>query len=289
MNKIFYIFFIFIFVLPAKGERSYLLWESDPHQDTCQLRENTIWIENDKVKNCVQYFIDNKNTKSAIIQFYGDKDVSAKKNIREINNNTYNSQLEILKNKSKYFDITYVVIARPGTYGSSGSYKNKRTLEEFMTINYAVDKLKNKYGFEKIIIVGHSGGATVGASLLTLGRSDILCSLLISGSYGYYARAAIRGIENNKSAFSYNYKYLRNKYDPYDYISKIKNSKNRKIIIAGDIKDSVTPFALQVAFAGKLKSHSYNVEIKNIEALAPQYHNISNKVLIDNIKNCMVL
>lgn len=275
LNRVlFIIFFIFSFHVKA----DYLLWESESNEIACDVQSSTVWVDQDGIKNCVQYFISNKNTNTAIIQFYGDRDISAKKNINEIKNNTYHDQLNIVKNKSDVFNMTYIVIARLGTYGSSGSYKNKRELIEFETISYAIDEIKNKYEFENIVVVGHSGGATVGAALLTLGREDIQCAVLSSGTYNYMPREVNRIMSRQKDYdFSKIPTIMRERYDPIFHTENIYYDENRKVFIVGNEKDKNTPFNLQVSFAWKLISEGHNnTHVITADAEPPMYHNIFN-------------
>lgn len=275
LNRVlFIIFFIFSFHVKA----DYLLWESESNEIACDVQSSTVWVDQNGIKNCVQYFISNKNTNTAIIQFYGDKDISAQKHINEIKNNTYSDQLDFVKKKSSIFDMTYMVIARLGTYGSSGSYREKRTLNEFKSIDFAIDELKSKYKFENIVLVGHSGGATVGAALLTLGREDIQCAVLSSGTYNYMPREVNRIMSRQKNYdFSKMPKIMGERYDPIFHTEGIYHDESRKVFIVGNEKDKNTPFNLQVSFAWKLISEGHNnTHVITADAEPPMYHNIFN-------------
>lgn len=216
-------------------------------------------------------------------QLYGDRDVSSRSPIDEIKNNTKADQekLAIAKLK-KTKNIPWVILARPGTYGSSGNHKEKRMLSEFLAINKALDGLKGRYGIERFIIVGHSGGATLGAGLLTLGRTDIQCAILSSGTYDYLARRALKKLEQNSFSYDSQTRKVSQQYDPYLYTENIVKDPNRKIFIMGDTRDKNTPFHLQLAFAFKLEKAGHQVNIVEFAGKGPDHHNINESDFIFN-------
>lgn len=78
--------------------------------------------------------------------------------------------------------VRYVYISRTGLQGSSGNHGDRRLPKEAFVTNAVVDGLKSKFGFDDIALTGQSGGATIAASLPTLGRKDVRCEVLGSGA-----------------------------------------------------------------------------------------------------------
>lgn len=288
--KIFIILFsVFIYghsihakeIVYSNYNQDLLEWSSVPIKNKCPDIEGYLWIEDDDDDEigCIRYYSSGnlKNTDVAVIGFYGDRDIDVRKSIYNIKNNTESAQKNYAKKQFKLLGIPYLVMARPGTYGSTGLHKNKRYISEFLLINNAIDILKKRYKIKKFILIGNSGGATIGAALLTLGRSDIKCAVLISGTYNYLAREALRrkgiGIDYT---FNRSPKRIVEKYDPIYYIDNIVKDKDRKIFIIGNDKDKITPFHLQVAFAWRLSGAGHNVEIIQAKAYPPSYHNVYN-------------
>ena len=268
---------------------SFLKWNQPFSKEKC-LDENGYMLVNYENENqCLRYYPSSSlnGEKIVVIQLYGDRDVSSRSPIDEIKNNTKADQekLAIAKLK-KTKNIPWVILARPGTYGSSGNHKEKRMLSEFLAINKALDGLKGRYGIERFIIVGHSGGATLGAGLLTLGRTDIQCAILSSGTYDYLARRALKKLEQNSFSYDSQTRRVSQQYDPYFYTENIVKDPNRKIFIMGDTRDKNTPFHLQLAFAFKLEKAGHQVNIVEFAGKGPDHHNINESDFIYLIKEC---
>lgn len=291
MRKYFiYIVFIFYLVIfssislarevPYNSKDSFLDWGAIADKEVCPDQESYLWVDYDSESGCIRYFSSGnlEGSDTVIIHFYGDRYIDDNKKIQEIKNNKRFLQEGYAKRKSNVLDKPYVVMARPGTYGSSGKHKNKRMKEEFLLLNNAIDNLKKRYSIKNIVVVGHSGGATVGAALLTLGREDIQCAVLSSGTYNYMPREVNRIMSRQKNYdFSKMPKIMGERYDPIFHTEGIYHDESRKVFIVGNEKDKNTPFNLQVSFAWKLISEGHNnTHVITADAEPPMYHNIFN-------------
>lgn len=75
-----------------------------------------------------------------------------------------------------------------GTYGSSGNHGQRRQARTIV-LDAASNELRKRYGIGQFVLLGHSGGATVAAALLTLGRTDVKCAVMTSGAFALVQRA----------------------------------------------------------------------------------------------------
>jgi len=82
------------------------------------------------------------------------------------------------------FGVSVIVLERPGTFGSSGNHLRRGQVAEFLVLNSALDAIRQRYNIQQFVLMGHSGGATAAAALLTLGRNDVSCAVLTSGALG---------------------------------------------------------------------------------------------------------
>ena len=133
--------------------------------------------------------------------FKGDRVSLIKRPPQEIPANTADAQRRQAQAIFRRTGLPTLIIARPGTYGSSGNHYRRRQVEEFRALNAAVDAIKARYAIQRFILSGHSGGATAASALLTFGRRDIDCAVLTSGAWGLLERAErMRKEEDRKAA-----------------------------------------------------------------------------------------
>jgi hypothetical protein len=66
-------------------------------------------------------------------------------------------------------DVPLILVARPGTFGSSGEHKQRRRRLEPQLVSHALDELKTRHGIQELTLVGLSGGGHIVASLTALG------------------------------------------------------------------------------------------------------------------------
>ena len=172
------------------------------------------------------------------------------------------------------FQWPWVLIARPGVYGSSGDHRVRRELIEFLSLNAAVTAIKERHGIKQLVLVGHSGGATAIAAMLTLGREDVLCAVMTSGAFSLAERDVRRSASSGR-----HYTGAEKKYDPLDHVSGIRPSTVRKITVAGDPRDANTPFDLQRLFADTVRNAGHEVDLVQIKGEPPLYHDVGTQGL----------
>ncbi|HAU8264338.1 TPA: alpha/beta hydrolase [Kluyvera intermedia] len=228
-----------------------------------------------------------RNAPLALVIFKGDRVSLIKRPPQEIPANTADAQRRQAQAIFRRTGLPTLIIARPGTYGSSGNHYRRRQVEEFRALNAAVDAIKARYAIQRFILSGHSGGATAASALLTFGRRDIDCAVLTSGAWGLLERAErMRKERGEPSAPELDGTGLANPWDPLDHIAEIANDPTRLILVIGNRQDRNTPFDLQTRFTQSLREQGHRVKQLERPAVAPEYHDLQGNPEVNAIALC---
>lgn len=92
-----------------------------------------------------------------VVVLKGDRVSQIKRPPETIPGNTATDQRRQARAIMRQTGLPTIIIARPGTYGSSGNHYHRRRAEEFRAINAALDAIKARYGIQRVILNGHSG------------------------------------------------------------------------------------------------------------------------------------
>lgn len=266
-----------------------LLWNQPAVQENCPVGQQAVWVKYTGGEACIRYFASGNiaSAKTVLLVLPGDRDAVMRRDPAKIPNNTEDAQDLQAKKLSEKAHLPVIILARPGTYGSSGNHAQRRQLAEFLAIDAALTRLRERYGIEQFILSGHSGGATAAAAVMTLGRQDIHCAILTSGAYSLLERAErLRVIRGEASDSQKDITGFAHPYDPLDHLSTIMDDPKRTIVIIGNLQDRVTPFDLQVKFATALRARGHRVSLIEWPAVAPQFHNLRGSPLIQNLNKC---
>ncbi len=259
-----------------------------PNEETYALAQGEGFLE------CLRYFSaglspQNKSKNATVlVVLEGDRDHEVLKPIEQIANNTAAARTQTAQKLLARTNVPVIVLSRPGTYGSTGNHRHKRTLKEYAPISAAFDTLAQRYGVRRWAVVGHSGGGTAAAALLTLGRTDLECVVITSGAFDLVERANRH--RQNKGLPVKPFTDLtgtRNPYDPLYRLSNVKHDASRKVIVLGDPRDIVTPFEFQMKFAEGLKGLGHNARIEAVEARPPNFHNLKFGAGIKAVNECL--
>lgn len=267
-----------------------LQWNQPARRAACPNAPGFAWVEHAHGQECIRYFAgaDIHGAPVVIVQFYGDRDRVMRQPIETIRNNTRQSQEGYAAAQTRRAGgLAVVVMARPGTYGSSGDHRQRRQIKEFYSINAALDVLQERYAIEELVLLGHSGGATAAAAVLTLGRPNVRCAVLSSGAYSLLTRAEmLREAAGRAPRPGRDTTGLENPYDPLEYVAGIVHDSTRQIIILGDARDTVTPFALQQDFAAALKAAGHRVAVEEHPAAEPSHHRVVDNIALKKAARC---
>lgn len=284
-----YALFLFLLVGVFAHAETPLLWNQPANKQTCPPGDDAVWVHYTGGAACIRYFSAGtlRDAPLVLVVFKGDRVSLIKRPPQEIPANTPDAQRRQAQTMLRQSGLPTVIVARPGTYGSSGNHYRRRQAEEFLALNAAVDAIKARYGIQRFILSGHSGGATAASALLTYGRRDIDCAVLTSGAWGLLERAErMRKERGEASARDLDGTGLANPWDPLDHIADIAADPNRLILVIGNPQDRSTPFDLQTRFAQALREHGHQVKQLERPAVAPEYHDLQGNPGINAITLC---
>ena len=275
----------YTFQLPAES-RSQALCEAEPDR---------IFVRHAQGSECIAYYATNPmpiagrarspagaasaapEARPAIFYFEGD--VPAADLARPGFTSSYLAQMRLVFHRlAAGTGVRFVFIARPGVFGSSGSHAFRRSPGEVLAMNAAVDGLKARLGISSIVLAGQSGGSTVAASLLTLGRQDVACAVLGSGLLSVveveYAHRARERLPEIKPAL-----LQAVLYDPSQRLDAVPPAGERRIFVLGDPTDARTPFGQQRAFADRLSARGHHALAIEVSGSGEFMHSVSHHTL----------
>jgi hypothetical protein len=215
-------------------------------QALCESVHSRIYVANAYGSECVSYFVTQgyEAKRDAVIVFDGD--VSEERYIDpQTMQSTMAKAQKALQSWANRLKVRYVMVSRLGVLGSSGNHGERRRPREAQIMNSAIDILKTRLGINRFALAGQSGGSTISAALLALGRKDIACAALGSGAFELldleYKRLRANGRMVSKMA-------LANAiYDPSSHVANIPADMSRRIFIIGDTTEKRYAEALQAA------------------------------------------
>lgn len=270
-----------------------MAWGGEIHSpDECRNEDTSAVAKGEGFLECIRYFgfgLKNEEANTQVVVVMGgDRDSSLNKLPQHIEGNTPTQRLQLARKVGTLVGAPVILLSRPGIYGSTGDHRNKRTLKEFLPISAALDTLKHRYGVQRWVIVGHSGGGTAAAALLTLGRSDVDCVVVTSGAFDLVERAnRYRQSKGLKMKPFTDLTGTVNPYDPLYGLDGVPKDSARTVIVLGDPRDQVTPFEFQLRFADGLKARGHKVRVVEVEATPPKYHDLMSGVAWTSAKSCV--
>lgn len=288
MKRGYPLFFLILSSVFAHAETP-LLWNQTAVEQNCPPGDDAVWVQYVGGKDCIRYFSAGNlhNAPQVLVMFKGDRVSLIKRPPDTIPANTADAQRSQAQAIARQSGLPTVIVARPGTYGSSGNHYRRRQKEEFLALNAALDALKTRYGIQHFILNGHSGGATAASALLTFGRRDIDCAILTSGAWGLLERAErMRRERGEASAPSLDGTGLPHPWDPLDHIDGIVADPARRILVIGNPQDSNTPFDLQQRFADALRKQGHPVTLLERPANPPLYHDLKGNAGVKAVALC---
>ncbi|MDX2257731.1 MAG: hypothetical protein NW205_02335 [Hyphomicrobiaceae bacterium] len=254
----------------VKEGRSQRQCESDPQR---------VFVRHVYGTACIAYFTTrgHERKSSAVVFMDGDStpeafaDAAGRRRTRQ-------AMEKILQNLADQQQVRIVMLYRLGLDGSSGNHAERRRPFELHAMQAAIDELKGRLRFEDVVLAGQSGGATLAASMLTLGRADVTCAALGSGAYALGALVHASLAEGTRAAVS------RRAidaiiHDPSRHIAGIPTDRRRTVFVIGDRRDGTTPFAQQRRFAEALNDAGHHAELVAVRATGEEKHGTAGYAL----------
>lgn len=269
----------------AASDDQVLHWNQPADRAACPDRAGFLWVQPVEGPACIRYFAsgDIEGARIAVVQFSGDRDGVMDQAPERIPGNTQALRTRDAQHSRDLAGVPWIFVARPGTYGSSGDHRKRRQPVEFHALDAALDALMQRHRLQRLVIVGHSGGATAGAALLTLGRTRVACAVLTSGAYGLLERARLLGRSNDGRTDTTGSAQF---YDPLDHVSGIARDPARRIVLIGNRDDRNTPFALQQRFADAVAKAGHRIEMRTHAAEPPEFHDLKDRIALLTASQC---
>jgi pimeloyl-ACP methyl ester carboxylesterase len=223
----------------------------------CARLEHAVWVVVDGQGECARYWLSEAGGPGdlPILYMSGDQIVSGPGNMPgpgDDDRTLSPAQLQIsADNWSKRYGGTYVMLARPGTFGSSGKHGDRRLIREVRIIDAALTALREKHGFLGFHLVGQSGGGHLVASLLPR-RRDIACAVIASGAVSVKTRLKDLGRTIDTTGH-------KNPYDPIDDVQHIQPRKSLRVLMLTDEEDKAVSSNSQKEYADTLDRQGVNV------------------------------
>ena len=174
--------------------------------------------------------------------------------------------------------VRFVFVARPGLFGSSGNHAGRRSMSEILTMNAAVDAIKARLGLTEVVLAGQSGGSTIGAALMTLGRRDIACAILGSGLLSVVEIEHAHRVRERLPDVAPAILHVL-LFDPTDRLDWIERSARRRVFVLGDPTDVRTPYPQQRRFAERVRGLGHHAVSIEVTAQGDLMHGVAHHTL----------
>ncbi|WP_288410512.1 hypothetical protein [uncultured Herbaspirillum sp.] len=249
--------------------------------EQCARTSDAVWVSGPGFQECIRYFpshdFSSGQVERAIVFMAGDVIIG-----RTISSAYSSLTPHILQKRAEQErlrgDTPYLILGRPGTDGSSGDQKRRRTQYETLVVNAAIDKIKAKYGIRVFGLVGQSGGGGLVAALIAE-RSDVLCAVPSSGATAVKHRFMSMGMNVDTTGTS-----AADVWDPVEQISRVHPMPGFRMFATSDLQDSDVGFRSQAYYVNAARQAGLPVIQLIVEASGPAHHQtfgVGNRVVED--------
>jgi dienelactone hydrolase len=158
----------------------------------------------------------------------------------------------------------FINLARPGIYGSSGNHLERRRKREVDLVDAALDRLKQRFGWNVISLAGQSGGGHLVAAMLAR-RTDVDCAVIASGNVAVRQRLREWNLSADMTGFT-------DFVDPIDGVHDVARHPPRSLIVLTDALDKVVTASSQATYVAALRNAGVSVEQRFVVARDPGHH-----------------
>ena len=173
------------------------------------------------------------------------------------------------ENWSKTLQMPYLLLARPGTLGSSGNHGKRRTPQEIELVSAALDVIMARHRYDRLHLVGTGDGGHTAAALLDK-RADLGCVVLASALLSVRVRFSELGRTEDVTG-------EKKPVDPSSLVEKIKSSPALRIFVLTDPDDTVISARSQALYAKRLAAAGLPVHQLFAAASDPYGHVLSSE------------
>jgi hypothetical protein len=169
-------------------------------------------------------------------------------------------------------DRTFVNLARPGVFGSTGDHSQRRRQRETAIVNEAITKLKMAFGWSRLNLVGQSGGGHLVGMLLAL-RDDVDLAVIASGNVAVWQRIRERGSSEDATGYT-------DPVDPIDHVATVATHSPQSVVMLTDPEDKTVSASSQTAYFRALQAAGVNVAHRLLPGDGPENHRLLEAALL---------
>ena len=169
-------------------------------------------------------------------------------------------------------DRTFVNLARPGVFGSTGDHGQRRRRRETEIVNAAISHLKEVFGWSRLNIAGQSGGGHLVGMLLSL-REDIDHAVIASGNVAVWQRLREKGLAEDMTGYG-------DPVDPIDHVNVVAQHAPKSVIMLTDLRDKAVSATSQTAYFEALKKAGINVVQRHLPGDGDEHHGLMQAALL---------
>jgi pimeloyl-ACP methyl ester carboxylesterase len=222
----------------------------------CSTIAMAVWATADGSSECLRYFMSAQpGSGDAVVLLHGDFVNADNGGAPQVTAADYartgpREEMEDAAALARRFGRTAIVLARPGTFGSSGSeLKVRHTAHEARLVDAALTAIAGRYGIGQFHLVGQSGGAILIGALLAM-RTDIGCASLGAGRLAVNAEIADRDLAHEAP---------ETMLDDQSYVGGIRASPDLRLFVLSDPADIRSSIVGQSRFVANARAHGVPV------------------------------
>jgi dienelactone hydrolase len=243
----------------------------------CRALPGAVWVVVEGQGECIRYYGAAGSTGpggggAAVVYLHDDAaTTNARREVRPLASYlraTPASMQTASEGWSRDLKLPYVFLARPGTYGSSGAFAQRRTRREIDTISAALDAIKAAHGYTQLHLVGYAAGGHTAAALLAQ-RTDIGCTVLASPLASLGSWLAESGRTEDAAG--------PDRIDPIALVETIAKHAHQRIFVVTDPDDFVISARSQTLYARRLEAAGLAVRQIFAAAPDPPAHDLSRQ------------
>jgi pimeloyl-ACP methyl ester carboxylesterase len=239
-------------------------------RDECLGMGQRLWAETKDEVECIAYVkpADQPSGSKAMVFFHGDF-ASGNQTTSRMTSSRQGYQFRA-NGIARYYKIPVFVMARPGVMGSTGFHVIGGVRSEHGIMAAALAELKQRYGLDRLVLGGQSGGARLAAQMLASGRDDIDCAVMASGAYDL---PRLKG--GGRTATNLWGEPSRSFLIPLRSIESVVANRERRLFVLGDPRDQRTPFDEQQRWADMLRQAGHHVVLLQGAGQGKEFHGLS--------------
>ncbi|GGP27098.1 hypothetical protein [Silvimonas amylolytica] len=254
--------------------------------DQCARTVNAVWVDVGAYHECVVYFPSSAFAAGApidraIVFMEGDRLDGKQMAEAQYEKSSPRVLTRAAEREQQRAGLPYLILGRPGTDGSSGSQRVRRTHYETLVVNAALDQIKRKYQIQQLGIIGQSGGGGLVGALISE-RQDVLCGVASSGVTAVKYRIQEKGWTADITGIG-----TSEVWDPVDQLPRARPMPGFRLFATSDKLDGDVPFDSQQYFIQKAQEAGLPAVQIVVHASGSVHHQtfpIGNKVMADCMK-----